>query len=285
MPPHHNNQGLRREHSSNFDGDCFRSALRTELWRLKRLSWVETSHRQQLDKAYGPSPDLDVIPSGMNAFSAPDAVARYADNPPRMVPGYADMQRMAMLLLAEHGPTDAKVLVLGAGGGLELKVFAESQPGWSFDGVDPSAAMLELARQTLGNLADRARLHEGLIDNAPEGPFDGAVCILTFHFIERAERARTLQEVRRRLRPGAPFIVAHFSIPQDRRDLWLSRYAAFATASGIDPAQAESAKTEIGERLPILSPEEDEALLREAGFTGVSLFYAGFAFRGWVCSA
>ena len=221
----------------------------------------------------------------MNAFSDPDAVARYADNPPRMVPGYADMQRMAMLLLAERVSAKAKVLVLGAGGGLELKVFTESQPEWSFDGVDPSAAMLELARQTLGNLADRTRLHEGLIDNAPEGPFDGAVCILTLHFIERAERARTLQEVRRRLRPGAPFIVAHFSIPQDERDLWLSRYAAFATASGIDRVQAESAKTGIGDHLPILSPEEDEALLREAGFTGVGLFYAGFAFRGWICSA
>jgi tRNA (cmo5U34)-methyltransferase len=221
----------------------------------------------------------------MDAFSDPDAVARYADNPPRMVPGYADMQRMAMLLLAERVPANAKVLVLGAGGGLELKVFTESQPEWSFDGVDPSAAMLELARQTLGNLADRTRLHEGLIDNAPEGPFDGAVCILTLHFIERAERARTLQEVRRRLRPGAPFIVAHFSIPQDERDLWLSRYAAFATASGIDRVQAESAKTGIADHLPIRSPEEDEALLREAGFIGVSLFYAGFTFRGWVCSA
>ncbi len=221
----------------------------------------------------------------MNAFSDRDAVARYADNPPRMVPGYVDLQRMAMLLLAERAPDDAQVLVLGAGGGLELKVFAEGQPRWSFVGVDPSAAMLDLARQTLGGLADRARLHEGLIDSAPGGPFDGAVCILTLHFIEHAERARTLREVRRRLKPGAPFVVAHFSIPSDKRDLWLSRYAAFATASGIDRALAESAKTGIGERLPILSPEEDEALLREAGFTGVSLFYAGFAFRGWVAWA
>lgn len=221
----------------------------------------------------------------MDAFSDPQAVARYAENPPRMVPGYADMQRMAMLLLAERAPDNAQVLVLGAGGGLELKVLAEGRPGWSFVGVDPSAAMLDLARLTLGSLVARTRLHEGLIDSAPEGPFDGATCILTLHFIERPERVRTLREVRRRLRPGAPFVVAHFSIPQGERDLWLSRYAAFATASGIDPSQAQSAKTGIGERLPILSPEEDEAFLREAGFTGVSLFYAGFAFRGWVAQA
>lgn len=221
----------------------------------------------------------------MDPFSDPQAVARYADNPPRMVPGYADMQRMAMLLLTERAPNEAQVLVLGAGGGLELKVFAESQLGWSFVGVDPSAAMLDLARLTLGSLTDRVQLHEGLIDSAPEGPFHGATCILTLHFIERQERARALKEVRRRLKPGAPFVVAHFSIPQGERDLWLSRYAAFATASGIDPALAESAKSRIGERLLILAPEEDEALLREAGFSGVSLFYVGFAFRGWVAWA
>lgn len=221
----------------------------------------------------------------MDAFSDPQAVARYAENPPRMVPGYADMQRMARLLLAERAPDDAQVLVLGAGGGLELRVFAEGQPGWSFVGVDPSGAMLDLARRTMGSLSHRAQLHEGLIDSAPQGPFDAAACILTLHFIERQERLRTLQEVRRRLKPGGPFVVAHFSIPQGERDLWLSRYAAFAIASGIEHSQAEGAKSGIGERLPILSPDEDETLLREAGFTGVSLFYAGFAFRGWVAWA
>lgn len=221
----------------------------------------------------------------MDAFSDPQAVARYAENPPRMVPGYADMQRMARLLLAERAPDDAQVLVLGAGGGLELKEFAKGHPGWSFVGVDPSAAMLDLARRTLGDLSDRAHLHKGLIDTAPQGPFDAAACILTLHFIDHQERSRTLQEVRRRLKPGAPFVVAHFSIPQGERELWLSRYAAFAIASGIERSQAESARTGIEERLPILSPDEDERLLQEAGFTGISLFYAGFAFRGWVALA
>lgn len=119
----------------------------------------------------------------MDAFSDPQVIARYADNPPRMVPGFADMQRMARLLLSEHAPDDARVLVLGAGGGLELKVFAEGQPNWSFVGVDPSAAMLNLARSILVDVSDRVHLHEGLIDGAPHGPFDAAASILTLHFI------------------------------------------------------------------------------------------------------
>lgn len=223
----------------------------------------------------------------MDAFSDPQAVARYAEGPPRQVPGFADLQRMAMLLLAERAPDEARVLVLGAGGGLEIKAFAEAYAGWRFDGVDPSAEMLDLARLTLGPLTSRATLHHGLIDIAPEGPFDAAACILTLHFVEREERLRTLREVRRRLKPGAPFVVAHFSFPQGEgaRDLWLSRYAAFAASSGIEPAQARKAKSMIAERLSILAPEEDEQLLREAGFGSVSLFYAGFAFRGWVAYA
>ena len=41
----------------------------------------------------------------------------------------------------------------------------------------------------------------------------------------------------------------------------------------------------VEQALPVLSPEEDEALLSQAGFGSVTPFYAGFTFRGWVASA
>lgn len=50
-------------------------------------------------------------------------------------------------------------------------------------------------------------------------------------------------------------------------------------------ADAERAIAAIGEKLPTLSPERDAALLEEAGFRDVELFYAGFSFRGWVATA
>jgi tRNA (cmo5U34)-methyltransferase len=45
----------------------------------------------------------------IDPFSDPQVVARYADGPPRFVPGYSAMQRMATLLLAERVPEDARV--------------------------------------------------------------------------------------------------------------------------------------------------------------------------------
>jgi tRNA (cmo5U34)-methyltransferase len=185
------------------------------------------------------------------------------------------------MLLAERVPSHGRVLVVGAGGGLELKTLADDHPGWTFAGVDPSADMLRVAEQIAGSHSARIRLHEGYIDAAPMEPFDGAVCLLTLHFVPGDQRLETLRQIRRRLVPGAPFVVAHISFPQTEpeRSMWIARHVAF---SGTDTSKAEVAKQAIATRLSILSPEDDEALLREAGFSSVSLFYAGLSFRGWV---
>ena len=215
-----------------------------------------------------------------SAFSGPHATSGYAERTARLVPDLADMHRMAALLLAEQVPEDGHDLVLGAGGGLELRAFAGMQTRWRFTGVDPSAEMLELARATLGPLGSRVDLLQGYVDDAPMGQFDGAVCLLTLHFLPAAERLRTMVEVHRRLRPGAPFVVAHHSFPNTgpEMDRWLARFAAFSARSGAPVANTAAMK----DRLPVLSPEEDMALLQAAGFSDVELFYAALTFKGWV---
>ncbi|MDS1138973.1 class I SAM-dependent methyltransferase [Pusillimonas sp. SM2304] len=219
----------------------------------------------------------------MNPFSDPAAVSGYAGRTARIVPGLRDLHRMAGVLLAERAPADARILVLGAGGGLELKAFAEMQPSWRFDGVDPSAEMLDLARAAIEPIAPRVRLHEGYIDSAPMGPFDGAACLLTLHFLAPAERLKTLQAMHRRLRPGAALVVAHHSFSSEGpvRDTWLARNAAYAAAAGVPKAQANDSIAAIKQRLPVLSPQQDADLLRQAGFTDIDLFYCAFTFRGW----
>ena len=138
--------------------------------------------------------------------------ATYAAGPLAQVPGFADLHRMALVLLDEAAPPDARILVLGAGGGLELAAFAQARPGWSFLGIDPSAPMLDMARQRLGGEARRAHLHHGLIQDAPEVPCQGATAFLTFHFIATDQRLPTLRALRARLVPGARLVLAHLSL-------------------------------------------------------------------------
>lgn len=223
----------------------------------------------------------------LDHFNDAEAVARYADGPRRFVPGMDALHRMTGLLLAERVPDDARILVLGAGGGLELRAMADAHPGWTFTGVDPARPMLDMAAKMLGADTHRAELIAGYIDNAPAGPFDGATCLLTLHFLDREERVRTAAAIRDRLKPGAPFVAAHGSFPQgpEARDRWLDRYAAYAIAAGADPEQTAKGRAAVAAHVAMMSPEDDEAVLREAGFTGIEQFYAAFTWRGWVSYA
>ncbi|KKB08214.1 class I SAM-dependent methyltransferase [Devosia chinhatensis] len=220
-----------------------------------------------------------------NHFGA-QAARGYAERPKRQVPGLESLHQMTGMLLGERVSEQGSVLVLGAGGGLELKALSHAHPGWEFDGVDPSPDMLALAREVVGP-NQRVRLHEGYVGSAPEGPFDGAVCLLTFHFIAREDRMETLRQLRGRLQPGAPLVLAHISFSQQEpvRSQWIARHAGYAEGVTASGAALDTALTAMGAHLTILAPEEEEAMLAQAGFSDVSLFYAGLSFRGWVAYA
>ncbi|WP_318258035.1 class I SAM-dependent methyltransferase [Brucella intermedia] len=192
---------------------------------------------------------------------------------------------MVMLLLAERASADAHILVVGAGGGMETRAIAEAQESWRFTGVDPSSAMLDLARQTLNPVADRVDLIQGTVDQVPAGPFDGATCLLTLHHLDREERLRTLKEIRCRLRPGVRLAVAQHSAPGPDPERWMLRSVAFGDRGGLDWTKAAATGRMMTERLPLLTPADEEDMLRAAGFTNVELFYAAFSFRGWVGTA
>lgn len=217
-------------------------------------------------------------------FEDPEHAAQYAEGPEKFMPGFQSVHRMAGVLLREVTPPNAHVLVHGAGGGLEIEAFAKENSGWTFLGIDPAKAMLEAAAARLVDLNDRVELHHGYADDAPVGPYDAATSFLTLHFIEASERLRTVAEIVRRLKPGAPFVTAHCSFPQDpsQRELWLARHREFTIASGVAPELAEQGRKDISESLAVLDPETDARILRDAGLSDVTLFYSAFTWRAWV---
>ena len=216
-------------------------------------------------------------------FNDPEHAAEYADGPAKFMPGFHAVHRMAGVLIRESAPPDAHVLVHGAGGGLELEAFARENPAWTFLGVDPAKPMLDEARTRLGELNERVQLHHGYADDAPPGPFDAATSFLTLHFLDAAERQKTVSEIVSRLKPGAPFVTAHCSFPQDseQREIWLARHREFSVASGVDVEIAEKGRKDISDELEVLDPETDEEVLRDAGLSDVTLFYSAFTWRGW----
>jgi tRNA (cmo5U34)-methyltransferase len=204
--------------------------------------------------------------------------------PAQMVPAYDDLHRMAQVLLAQNMGAGT-ILVLGAGGGNEMAALAAARPDWRCVGVDPSLEMLDLARSKCAAFGDRITYVQGKIEDAPMGPFEGATCILTLHFLPKDERLATLRDMRARLKTGAALVVAHHCIPSGEAHLWLPRFADFAASNGVTGPGLANGAAALGKALPILTPDEDMALLRAAGFRDVAQFFHAFTFRGFMGTA
>ena len=223
-------------------------------------------------------------------FVDPERVRQYAEvGPPAFTPGHGGMLQMIGVLLGETMPDDGRLLVVGAGGGLETRYLASIEAHWSFVGVDPASAMLDLARAVAGPAAgDRMTLIQGTVVDAPPGRFDGATCVLVLGLIaDDGGKLSTLQEVRNRLKPGAPFILVDQCIDLSAPDAGrrLDRYAKYALRSGVAAQTVMNAKKAIGGSTSMVPDWRNEELLDQAGFHDTELFYAGMAWRGWVTYA
>lgn len=223
-------------------------------------------------------------------FSDPEFVARYvSQGPAAFMPGHAGVLQMVGVLLAERTPSRGVFLVVGAGGGLDTQALAKAGPDWRFVGVDPAPKMLDLARTIVGDeVNNRLQLIEGVASDAPDGPYDAATLILVLGMIpDDGSKLSTMKEIHRRLRPGAPFVLVDRCDDRDGPDFKrnVDRYAAYAQASGVDPATVAGAYESQKANPGLVPAARDETLLREAGFTGTERFYQGMAWFGWVAYA
>lgn len=223
-------------------------------------------------------------------FDDPDKVAAYEQGPRWFIPAYEASHDMAAVLLHEFVPPTAEILVVGAGGGIELAALAKAGPEWRFTGIDPAKPMLAMAEGRLAAMgaADRVTLIQGFVADAPAGPFDAATCFLTLHFVaDDGSRLALLEDIRRRLKPGAPFLLINGCLdktsPRFGRDM--ARYSAFARFKGAPAEMASMAAATVAEQIHLLPPARDEALLAEAGFHSVEPFYRGLWVHGWLAHA
>jgi tRNA (cmo5U34)-methyltransferase len=228
--------------------------------------------------------------SPTDMYENAERVRRYVtDGPPAFTPGHAGLLQMIGVLLAERVPQEGNLLIVGAGGGLETRYLAGALPRCRFVGVDPARPMLDMARTVAGPAAgDRLTLIEGTVLDAPPGPFDAATCILVLHVIpDDGTKARTLENVHRRLKPGAPFVLVDQCIDRSAPDFEdrVERYGAYALASGVDARTVSGAKEHLRANQCMVPPNRNEQLLRDAGFKQAEVFYVGMAWRGWIARA
>lgn len=229
-------------------------------------------------------------------MNTPPNAANFDERPPMPLGQYAAMVRrvnvgyelifdLSLAVLRGLGKPDLSVLIVGAGGGQELRTFAPANPGWHLTGVDPSAQMLAIARETAEQLgiADCVELLQGTVDDlSASARYDAATCIFVLQFLpDDGAKLDLLRAVAARLRPGMPLLLVD-GIASHAEEL-VPAWRQYIEGQGMPPEQVTACLAQIMARENVAVSEERElALLDEAGFGPVTRFYTGLVINGWI---
>ncbi|MEZ4239713.1 MAG: class I SAM-dependent methyltransferase [Myxococcota bacterium] len=184
-------------------------------------------------------------------------------------------------------PADARILVVGAGTGAELLALAERHPGWTFTGVDPAQAMLDVCAERLAaaGLDARVTLHCGTVDTLPpSAPFHAATSLLVSQFLlDEAERTGFFRAIGARLGDGGLLasadLVYDAALPSAAADQQLWRQALVLAGHTAEAADANVANW--NQRVAVLPAARIEAILEGAGFPAPARMFQGLRIVGW----
>ena len=210
---------------------------------------------------------------------------RYDAFVPRLVPDYVHIHELVVaqlgLALEEH----ARLLIVGAGTCTEILTLADFDPTWTFVAVEPSAPMSDVARKRIADagLTERVTFHVGTLETLDDhGPFDAATAILMMQFVPVDEKAPLFAGVAKRLKSGAPFIMAHPIGDPESDEHALAMEAWRDHLADAMPDRVETVFATVKDTLHFVSDTAQTDLLHGAGFEGVVRFHSKLVFGAWV---
>lgn len=220
-------------------------------------------------------------------FFTKDMAESYDQRNSKLAP-ISDNMHFHIRLVLHDLPPKARILCVGVGTGAEILSLSKEYPEWSFVGVDPSAAMLNVCRQRLEEaaVADRCELIHGYVEDlVDEEAFDAVVSVLVAHFIKHEHRRDFYQSIHQRLKTGGYFVSTEISLDMDAPNfpLMLENWKQVQMLMGASPDHLASLSTMLRETLGVVSPVETERLLCNSGFAVPVRFYQAFAIHGWYC--
>ena len=205
----------------------------------------------------------------------------------RVIPGYRTLFPMFTALIEPDLPERGRVLVVGAGTGIEIVHLKRARPDLRMHGVDPSDHMLELAERRVAEagVGDGVTLQLGYTaDVAPTPLFDAATLINVLHFVpDDGGKAALLTDIARRLRPGGVFVFydLHGGDTPEEHERYLSAWRRYWKIRDMTPDEMREFNNRIREGIHFSPASRSIELALEAGFAEPERFYKSLLYGGW----
>ena len=205
----------------------------------------------------------------------------------QVIPGYLTFFPMFAALIEPDLPPGARVLVIGAGTGIELVTLKEVRPDLEVHGVDPSEQMLEIARRRVAEagVAGGVSFRLGYAEDVPAAPlFDAATLINVLHFVpDDGSKAALLGDIAQRMRPGGVFVFfdLHGGADPDEHERYLSTWRRYWAIRGMTADEKRRFDARIREGIHFAPASRVVDLAREVGLIEPRRFYTSLLYGGW----
>ena len=218
-------------------------------------------------------------------FFTKEIAQAYDANNSRLAP-IADNMHFLIRLTLHDLPPEAKILCVGVGTGAEIFALAKIFPQFTFVGVEPSEAMLEVCQERVNSsgIANRCQFIHGYVQDVPPvETFDAALAILVGHFVKREERASFYQNMVSRLKKGGVLINTEISYDLNAPEFLttLKHWERVQTLMGATSESLAKLPQTLREVLTVLPPTAVEDSLRRSGISTPVRFFQAFMISGW----
>ncbi len=203
----------------------------------------------------------------------------------KLVPDYERIHELAVAQLGVALDNNTRILVVGAGTCTEVLRLADFEPEWSFTAVEPSAPMVEQAKAHVdaAGLNGAVTFHSSTLDSLDDqGPFDGATAILMMQFLPADAKANLFEDIGRRLKPGAPFVLCH-PIGDPASDEHVMHMASWREhIERAMPERADEIYANVEDTLHFISEDAQAEMMSKSGFHAPVRFHTRNVFGAWI---
>ena len=226
-------------------------------------------------------------PAGSWTFGG-EVPAAFDTHVARSVPAYAEGQELIADIADQLVPPGGRVYDLGCSTGALTAQLAERLAPRRAEviGVDREPGMVERAEIRCVAMP-QVRFETASLEELELEPADMIVSYYTLQFMAPRERGAVVARIREALAPGGTLVLFEKVLASSARNQATAEgaYADWKARQGFGEEEIAAKARSIRGVLQPLSPEENDAMLREAGFKELMRVFRWVLFEGLIARA